>query len=261
MATAPLLLFLDAGHEPLPGSIQAGLRRIAADPAAGVGGAPTLDAAGRLIQAGLVVFSDASTAPYLAGAAAQNVEANFVRHPDACAGALLLARRDPLRAAGGVSAEIPPGPLADADLCLTVWQAGWRVVYDPAMASLCDDPRAARTGTRPDGEAALAARHAAYLALRPPPHPVLHAIRSPLMPSERVLMIVPTLPGADSSAATLVAGGAEVALYPLDGGPADPALLPVGLPDRVELICGPGHDGLEAFLALRKADFDRIEQR
>jgi hypothetical protein len=208
-----------------------------------------------------VVFSDAGTAPYLAGAAAQNAEANFVRHPDACAGALLVARRDLLRAAGGVGTGIPPGPLADADLCLTVWQAGWRVVYDPAMASLCDDPRAARTGTSPGGDAALAARHAAYLALRPPPQPAQHAIRSPLRPAERVLIIVPALPAGDAKVAAHVTAGAEVTLYPLDGGPIDPALLPAWLPDRVELICGPGHDGLEAFLALRKADFDRIEQR
>jgi hypothetical protein len=260
-ASAPLLLLLDASHEPLPGSIAAGLRRIAANPAAGVVGGPTLDAQGRLIQAGLVVFGDASTAPYLAGAPAQTAEANFVRHPDACATALLLARRDLLRATGGFSAGIPAGPLADADLCLGVWQAGWRVVYDPAMAALCDDPRAARIATPPGGESTLAARHAAYLALRPAPQPALHAIRSPLQPAERVLVITPALPSADATLTALAAAGAEVTLYPLDGGPSDPALLPVGLPDSVEIICGPGHDGLEAFLALRKADFTRIEER
>lgn len=260
-ATAPLLLFLDASHEPLPGSIAAGLRRIAADPCCGAVGGPTLDAEGRLIQAGLVVFSNASSAPYLAGAPTQTAEANFVRHPDACTTALLLARRDLLRATGGFDPDIPPGPLADADLCLGIWQAGWRVVYDPAMAALRDAPRAARIGTPPGGEAALLARHAAYLALRPAPQPALHAIRSPLQPAERVLVILATLPATDPALMALVAGGAEVTLYPLDGGPPDPALLPVGLPDSVELICGPGHDGLEAFLALRKANFTRVEER
>lgn len=249
-ATAPLVLLLDAGCQPLPGSIAAGLRRIEAEPSAGAVGGPTLDAAGRLVQAGLALFCDGSVARRLAGAPADSAEADVVHYPDACAGSLLLVRRALL---GGLDPSDAEGPLADLALCLAVWEAGWRVVYDPAMAAWCDDPRAARL-VPPACGPALAARHQAMLALRPPPG---SAPASPLVPAERVLVILPALPEADPALAALVAAGAAVTLYLLDGGPVAPA----GLPDTVMLIRGSGADRLDAFLTAHAAEFDRIERR
>lgn len=255
-ARAPLLLLLDAGAEPAPFSIAAALHRLAQDPSCGAAGGPTFGPDGKLLQAGIIVFNDASLAPYLAGAPTQSAEANFLRPADACASTLLALRRDALRPP---DPELPPGPAADADLCLGIWQNGYRVLYDPAIATLRDDPRAARANAAAGSSASLATRHRAYLATRPAPIPApAHAARSPLVPTERVLLIEPTLPTA-ATLAPLLAEAAEITLYPLDGGPPDPALLPPDLPPTVELICGPGQDGLPAFLTLRGPTFSRIE--
>ncbi|MBN8890133.1 MAG: hypothetical protein J0H91_07550 [Rhodospirillales bacterium] len=259
-AAAPLLLFLDAGCEPVPGSIQAGLRRMARDPSAGAVGGPAIGADGLLSQAGLIVAADASVAPYLAGASPQTAEAGFVRDADACASTLLLLRRDLLRALGGLAEQVPDGAAADADLCLGVWRSGYRVVFDPAMTVLHESSRTFASAPT----AAFAARHRDYLAIRPPPQPgPRHAARSPRVPVERVLMLEETLPEnpaapATAAIAALIAQGADVTLYPLDGGPSDPALLPVFLPETVEIICGPGRAGLEGFRATRGAMFSRV---
>lgn len=255
-ARAPTLLLLDAGSEPAPGSIAAALARLAADPACGAAGGPGFGPDGRLLQAGFIVFNDASIAPYLAGAPTSSAEANFLRPADACSTALLALRRAALRPPDPDRAA---GPAADADLCLGIWQNGYRVLYDPAIATLRDDPRAARAGAAPGGRDTLAARHPAYLATRPAPIPApAHAARSPLVPRDRILLIEPSLPPA-ATLAPLLAEGAALTLYPLDGGPADPALLPADLPGEIELICGPGQDGLQAFLTLRGATFTRVE--
>lgn len=259
-AKADLVLMLDGEARPTAAGLQAAIRRMAADASIGALGGPILAEDGAIIAAGMILWADGGRSAYLRGAPAQVSEAGFVRDVDLLGGTLAMLRTSALVGAGGFAEDLSAIDGA-ADLAIRIWRAGYRVVCDPAVRVLMPGERAARTTGLPvSGSPAFRARHDAYLRGRPVRGTVSeHVARSPRSPVDRVLVLAKSLPGPAEAVAGLVAGGATVTLYPLDGGPADPALLPVGLPDTVEIICGPGAAGLDAFRATRgEAAFTRM---
>lgn len=255
---APAVLLLDGAAMPNPAGLAAGLRRLAEDPSVGVVGGPLVGADGRLIEAGATAAADGSLRSTLRGAPSQMAEAGFVREVDGFRSTQVLIRRSLLDALGGFAADLPDHLVA-MDLCLRAWQAGYRVIYDPAMAVTLPGRRRQRVAGLPSAASAvLAERHAAFL--RRPRPAAARLVRGAV---EQVLVVVPGLPQENDATAkriaALVAEGAEVTLYPLDGGPVDPAILPAFLPDTVEIVCGPGEAALPAFLAVRgETSFSQI---
>jgi hypothetical protein len=174
-------------------------------------------------------------------------------------------RRGLLQVLEGFADGLADGEAA-MDVCLRAWQAGYRVIYDPAMAAVLPDPRAQRvTGLPGAASAGLATRHVAYLRRARAGGTGEHVRRDARAGNDVVLLVVPQVP-RDGDAlvariAALTAEGAAVTVYPLDGGPSDPAVLPPFLPETVEIICGPGEAGLPAFLSARGEGFFSVVER
>jgi glycosyltransferase involved in cell wall biosynthesis len=128
-ATADSVLFLDNAVELTPGATAVALRRLHSDVHIGAVGGKVIRAHGRLQDAGNIIWRDGTTLGYLR-TARRSPEANFVRDVD-FAPMFLLNR--------GAAASAPRrrcvcnGGYAETDLCMRVTEAGYRVVYDPAV--------------------------------------------------------------------------------------------------------------------------------
>lgn len=258
MSTGAAVLLLDGAAIPTAAGVRAGLKRLQADASVGAVGGPVVGEDGTLLQAGVIVFRDGRVCSYMHGAASQVSEAGFVRDADGFGGTQVLLRRAALEAIGGF-AEAAGDGVVSLDACLLLWQAGYRVVYDPALAVALPGRRALRVSGIPAAPSAwMAARHEIYLAA-PRRGSGEHGARSPGARQECILVTVARLPAAWDEAAVrveaLAEAGTAVTLYPMDGGPADPALLPSFLPETVEIICGPGEAGLRAFMDSRGDGF------
>ena len=89
---------------------------------------------GLLHEAGGIIWRDGSIQPYARDASPLIPEANFRRDVDYCSRIFLLVRTALLQQLAGFDAAFLPGAYEDVDLCARIWQAGFRVVYDPAVA-------------------------------------------------------------------------------------------------------------------------------
>ncbi|MBV9756312.1 MAG: glycosyltransferase, partial [Alphaproteobacteria bacterium] len=133
LASAEALLYLNNDVALAPGAVRAALDRLGSDPAIGAVGAKLIRTHGALQEAGSIVWRDGWTTGYLRDASPLAPEANFVRDVDYCSAAFLLAGTALVRDLGGFDEAFAPGYYEDADLCLRLWDAGHRVVYDPAV--------------------------------------------------------------------------------------------------------------------------------
>jgi hypothetical protein len=271
-----MVLLIDASASLPADSLAAAIRRMD-DASIGAVGGPVMDLHGQLIGAGGVVCNDGERLGYMRGDTLAAAEAGFVRDTDYCSSDLLLVRRSVVAALGGFAEDIGDGDAADADLCLRIWQCGYRVTYDPRVALVHTDPRglraaAARRDLAAPGAplapsevaAVLLQRHPDYLKRRlPSAARIAHAARTPRQSMDSVLVVAETFHEADPVRADLVPllvqSGADVTVFTLDGGPVQPGHLPRNLPDSVEVVTGVGEAGLLAFLASRQGCFSRVE--
>ena len=132
-ATADVTLLLNNDVRLGFGAIAAAMRRIASDPKIGAVGAKIVRTNGMLQEAGCILWRNGDTLGYMRDAPADAPEANFVRDVDFCSAAFLLMRTSLARELGGFDADFSPAYCEDVDLCLRIWEAGFRVVYDPAV--------------------------------------------------------------------------------------------------------------------------------
>ena len=124
-----MVLFLAPTQELLPGSLGAGLARLAADPSAGAVGGRRLRPEGVLADAGGILWRDGRLDRYQEGAHPLAPEATFLRPVDACDPELMLVRRAPVAALGGFdTAFAAPGAelAAVAELGLRLTASGLR---------------------------------------------------------------------------------------------------------------------------------------
>ena len=271
-AGAPAVLFLAPTMELLPGSLAAGLARLAADPQAGAVGGRRLRPDGLLADAGSILWRDGTLDRYQPGAHPLAPEATFLRAVDACDPGLLLARRDTLATLGGFDTDFAaPGAdvAAVAELGLRLAAAGLRLLYDPALAGqmLGTDP-----GPPGEPEAAaaapLAAKHAPALRFRFLPAPDRHVFaRSPDPAPPRLLFIDDTAPVRRAGSgfvrsADLVGAMAElgwaVSVLGMHASRFDLAARFADLPDTAELLHDRAAEDLEPLLAARAGFYDAI---
>ncbi len=133
VATADVVLYLNNDIELADGAVEAALRRLRSDPTIGAVGGKVLRAHGLLQEAGCIIWRDGWTVGYQRDESPLAPEANFVRDVDFCSAVFLLARTALLRDLHGYDDAFAPAYFEDADLCVRIRQAGYRVVYDPAV--------------------------------------------------------------------------------------------------------------------------------
>lgn len=136
-ATGEYLVFLNNDTEPYQGWLTALLDTFTRFPDAGAVGGKLVLPDGTLQEAGGVIFRDGSAANFMRGET--NLEAplvNYVREVDYCSGALMATPRQLFTALGGFDARYKPAYYEDVDYCFKVRQAGKRVYYQPASATL-----------------------------------------------------------------------------------------------------------------------------
>lgn len=131
---AEMTLLLHNDTELLPGAVAAALRCLGSADTIGAVGARIIRPHGLLHEAGGIIWRDGSIQPYARDASPLIPEANFRRDVDYCSRIFLLVRTALLRQLAGFDAAFLPGAYEDVDLCARIWQAGFRVVYDPAVA-------------------------------------------------------------------------------------------------------------------------------
>lgn len=129
--SAPTTLLLGSDTEPAHDAVGAALARLNSDQRIGAVGGRVVGPDGRLRMAGGIIWRDGGLLPYLRDYPPLAPEANFVRGVDFCSSAFLLARTDVLQKLGGFDAQFTNQDYADADLCVRVTAADYRVVYDP----------------------------------------------------------------------------------------------------------------------------------
>ena len=99
--------------------------------AVGAVGAKILLANGRLQEAGSIIWSDGSALGYGRGDNPELPEYNFRRPVDYCSGVFLVTPREMFERYGGFSEEFAPAYYEDTDYCMTLWQNGLSVIYEP----------------------------------------------------------------------------------------------------------------------------------
>ncbi len=101
---------------------------------------------GRVAEAGGIVWRDGSLSMYGRSLWPHNANVAFCRDVDYCSRASLLMRSDAFQRLGTFGSEALLGEYADADLCLGLQQAGYRVVYVPTSVATCLGVASDRTG-------------------------------------------------------------------------------------------------------------------
>jgi GT2 family glycosyltransferase/SAM-dependent methyltransferase len=131
LATGKVLCFFNNDAILLPQSLGTVLEQLRSDPDIGAMGGKVLLADGSLQEAGSILWSDGSALGYGRGHDPRLPQYCFRRPVDYCSGAFLFTPTELFRSLGGFSAEFAPAYYEDADYCMTLWQNGLRVVYEP----------------------------------------------------------------------------------------------------------------------------------
>ncbi len=115
--------------EPAPSSAAEGAA-VDARPVGAVG-AKLVHPDGRLQEAGSIIWQSGETSGYGRGEDPAAPQYNYVREVDYISGAALMVRRDLFRQLGAFDERYAPAYYEDADLCLAIREAGYRVLYQP----------------------------------------------------------------------------------------------------------------------------------
>jgi len=128
-AAGEYLVLLNDDAEVESGWLEALVQTADGDPHAGAIGGKMLDHAGRLAEAGQVIWRDGSTLGVGRGDP-QNAY-SYLRRVDYCSAAALLVRAEVWDAVGGMDEGYFPAYYEDVDLCLAIRALGYDVLYQP----------------------------------------------------------------------------------------------------------------------------------
>jgi GT2 family glycosyltransferase len=131
MALGDILVFLNKDAEPLPGWLSPLLALFANDPSIGAAGSLLLNSDGSLQESGGVLFRDGTAANFGRGLPIADPLVRTVREVHYCSGAALATRRDLFARLGGFDVRFHPAYYEDTDYCMSVREAGLRVVRQP----------------------------------------------------------------------------------------------------------------------------------
>ncbi len=253
-------------------AIARAVRRLECDATIGAVGGKVVRTHGMLQEAGSILFRDGSALGYGRDDHAGAPEYNFVRDVDYCSGVFLLVRGDALRALGGLDTVYAPAYYEETDLCVRLWQAGLRVVYDPAVTIIhlefgsSRNPDAPRAQMQRNRDIFLD-RHRDWLKTRQPPDPGLALRARSATRRPHVLVIEDTIPyrrlgsGFVRSAdvvASLVSLGWQVTVFPMNPLRDPPANRREGFDDTVELLWDHDLSDAPRVFAARETLYDAV---
>ncbi|WP_284615589.1 glycosyltransferase [Aquabacterium humicola] len=268
------LLLLNNDAVVFPDTLANAVARLDGEADAGAVGGPILLWDGRLQEAGSIVWRDGACLGYGRGESPDAGPYRFLRDVDYCSGAFLMVRRALFEQLGGFDERFAPAYYEESDLCVRLWEAGHRVVFDPRVrvrhfefASDVGSGNAMALQAR--NRERFVEKHAAFLAgqCMPSPANLLQARQRLRAGTPRVLVIddrvpLPSLgrgyPRAAALAEALVRAGAFVTHYPLLFPEEDWAAVPQALPETVEVMQGLGTAGLADFLHQRRGSYDIV---
>jgi O-antigen biosynthesis protein len=130
LAAGEYLCFFNNDALLSPQAISAALANFGNASVGAVGGKVLL-ANGALQEAGNIVWSDGSALGYGRGDDPQSPQYDFRRPVDYCSAVFLVTPRRLFAKLGGFSSEFAPAYYEDADYCMTLWQRGFQVIYEP----------------------------------------------------------------------------------------------------------------------------------
>jgi GT2 family glycosyltransferase/glycosyltransferase involved in cell wall biosynthesis len=277
-ATADAVLYLNNDTELAFGAVAAALSRLASDAAIGAVCGKILRSHGALQEAGCIIWRDATTTGYMRDAPAAAPAANIVRDVDFGSGVFLLCRRQAVRALGGFDEDYAPAYYEDADLCVRLRGAGWRIVYDPAVTV-----HHLEYGSAQNAETAKALmrraqkifrrKHRDFLLGQPAPDGQRQIFAAQPPPSDaqkprvKILFFEDTVPlrrlgsgfvRANDIVHAIAAAGHDVSVFPVNGATYDIMSLFGDFPDTVEILHDRDINQLGAFLQERAGYYDLI---
>jgi GT2 family glycosyltransferase len=134
IANGEYLCFLNNDALLTEGAITAALRNFDSANVGAVGGKILL-ANGKLQEAGSITWSDGSALGYGRGDDPELPQYNFRRPVDYCSAVFLITPKALFHRTGGFSEQFAPAYYEDTDYCMTLWQNGLSVIYEP-LASI-----------------------------------------------------------------------------------------------------------------------------
>jgi GT2 family glycosyltransferase/glycosyltransferase involved in cell wall biosynthesis len=271
--SAPVLLYLNNDVELGHGCIEAGLARIASDAKIGAVGGKVIRTHGRLQEAGCIIWADGSTSGYLRDASPLAPEANFVRDVDFCSGVFLMCGAALVRRLGGFDEAFSPAYYEESDLCVRMIEAGYRVVYDPAVTV-----QHLEYGSAATTEASLALMRRGHRTFRRKHEAFLEskqdrrtgstiAARALNEAGRHILFLEDTVPvrrlgsgftRANDVVWAMAAAGCQVSVLPVNGARHDIMSLFGDLPDTVEVLHDRTIMTLAALLRERQGYYDLV---
>jgi len=131
MARGRILVFLNNDCIVRPGWLKWLLDTYVGVPEAGIVGSKLLFENGKLQEAGGMLWANGSAWNYGRNDDPGRPEYSYLRQSDYVSGASLSIPRQLFQALGGFDEHYAPAYCEDVDLCLRVWRAGHKVLYQP----------------------------------------------------------------------------------------------------------------------------------
>lgn len=269
---APCLLYLNNDVALGFGAVASAMARLSAAADIGAVCGKIVRTHGCLQEAGSIIWDDGTTTGYLRGESPLAPGANFVRDVDYGSAVFLLCRTALVKALAGFDEAFMPAYYEDADLCVRMLQAGYRIVYDPAISvehlefGSAVTPEASMALMR-RGRRIFRERHKAFLQAQPSP-----GRQTPTRARERggrpkLLFIEDTVPlrrlgsgfvRSNDIVHAIDRAGYDVHVFPMNGAPYDVMSLLGDMPARAEVLYDRAFSDIKAFLSERRGVYQRI---
>lgn len=135
-ASGDYLLLLNNDTHVHRDSLATAVRFLNAQPDVGAVGGRVILLDGTLQEAGCSIWRNGHILQYGRGDSPTAPQYLFQRDVDYCSGVFLMTRRQLFARMGGLDPSFSPAYFEDADYCVRLWRAGWRVVYLPDVSLL-----------------------------------------------------------------------------------------------------------------------------
>jgi len=272
-ARGEAILLLNNDAQLLPGALASALRTLRSAPDIGAVGGRIILPDGTLQEAGSIVWRDGACSGYGRGQDPNAPDYMFQRNVDYCSGAFLLTDAALWNQMGGFDERFAPAYYEETDYCLRLWEAGYRVVFDPDASIMhYEFGSSTKSGDALALQAAnhkvFAAQHAEWLAGQFPASPqnVLPA-RTARSDAQRVLVLEDRVPKTELGSGypranrlvhELVEAGAEVTFFPMNRHRETWHGVRRALDKRVEVLIAAVGSQIRPYLAARRGHFDAI---
>ncbi|MDR3521455.1 MAG: glycosyltransferase [Acidocella sp.] len=260
---------IELGYE----ALKSALARLESSPDIGAVGGKIIRTHGLLQEAGSIIWSDGTTTGYMRDTAPSAPEVNFVRDVDYCSAVFLLCRSSILRTMHGFDEDYSPSYYEDVDLCVRIFQAGHRVIYDPAITIYHYEYGSAvhsdvSVALMRRGHKIFQKKHRDFLAKKCNKfeNNILRA-RSVDTRGKNILFLEDTLPlrhlgsgfvRSNDIVNALAQFGYKVSVFPINGTAQDLIKIYADFPSTSELLYNSDINGLEKFLRDRENYYDLL---